>query len=288
MEMAAQAPGRIRALVLASTGHNAASAAELPRREARIAQGHADMGALVDDWLAPMVAPDRRGDRALMDDLRAMAVQFDAATHERQIRALMARPDAAAGLAGLRCPVLLVVGEDDGWSPPAQHHEIAARVAGAEMRVIPGAGHFLPAERPGETVAAITGWLAGKGLIGAAPALSADPTETGRRKIPHTPLFDRDHNRRGYALNKFAMSLGTPAGREAFRADEDAWLARFGLDAETIAAVKARDYAEMVRLSGNLFFILKISALDPTPITAIGAAQAGMEHERFLKERLGR
>ena len=54
------------------------------------------------------------------------------------------------------------------------------------------------------------------------------------------------------------------------------------------AAVAARDWHEMVRLGGNLFFILKISAVDPTPITAIGAAQAGMTHEQFLKERLGK
>jgi protocatechuate 4,5-dioxygenase alpha chain len=37
-----------------------------------------------------------------------------------------------------------------------------------------------------------------------------------------------------------------------------------------------------------LFFILKISAIDPTPITRIGAAQAGMSHEDFLYHRLGK
>lgn len=112
-----------------------------------------------------MVAPDRHGDAALMDDLAAMARGFDAATHERQIRALMARPDAGATLPELRCPLLLVVGDRDGWSPPAQHHEIAALVPDAEVRVIPGAGHFLPVERPAETVAVLTGWLADKGLL---------------------------------------------------------------------------------------------------------------------------
>lgn len=165
MEMARQAPDRIRALVLVSTGHHPATEAELPRREARIAEGHTDMAALVADWLPPMVAPDRHGDAALMDDLAAMARGFDAATHERQIRALMARPDAGATLSKLRCPVLLVVGDRDGWSPPAQHHEIAALVPDAEVRVIPGAGHFLPVERAAETVAVITGWLADKGLL---------------------------------------------------------------------------------------------------------------------------
>lgn len=106
--------------------------------------------------------------------------------------------------------------------------------------------------------------------------------------IPDTPLFDRDSNLHGYKLNKMAMSLGLPENRAAFKADEDAYLRRFGLDDATRAAVTARDWHEMVRLGGNLFFILKISAVDPTPITAIGAAQAGMTHEQFLKERLGK
>ncbi|MFV0383954.1 extradiol ring-cleavage dioxygenase [Paracoccus sp. (in: a-proteobacteria)] len=111
---------------------------------------------------------------------------------------------------------------------------------------------------------------------------------TEPHQIAETPLFDREANLQGYKLNKMAMSLGIPANREAFRADEDAFLRSHGLDDETRAAVLARDWHEMVRLGGNLFFILKISAIDPTPITAIGAAQAGMGHEEFLKERLGK
>jgi protocatechuate 4,5-dioxygenase alpha chain len=44
----------------------------------------------------------------------------------------------------------------------------------------------------------------------------------------------------------------------------------------------------MVRLGGNLFYILKISAVDPTPIRAIGAAQAGLSLDAFLDTRLGK
>lgn len=106
--------------------------------------------------------------------------------------------------------------------------------------------------------------------------------------IPDTPLFDRAGSLRGYRLNKMAMGLGQAANRDAFRSDEDAYLARFGLTAEELTAVKSRDWHEMVRLGGNLFFILKIAAVDPTPITEIGAAQAGMSHDDFVYERLGR
>ncbi len=107
-------------------------------------------------------------------------------------------------------------------------------------------------------------------------------------RIPETPLYDRARASYGYQLNKMGMSLGQPENRAAFKADEAAYLDRFGLTDEQKAAVKARDWEEMVRLGGNLFFILKIAAVDPVPITAIGAAQAGMEHNEFLVKRLGK
>ena len=50
----------------------------------------------------------------------------------------------------------------------------------------------------------------------------------------------------------------------------------------------ARDWQDMVRLGGNVFYILKISAISPARMTEIGAHQAGMDHETFLRERLGK
>lgn len=106
--------------------------------------------------------------------------------------------------------------------------------------------------------------------------------------IPDTPLYDRKGSLRGYKMNKMAMALGTSEGRAAFKADEAAFIDRFGLDELARATVLNRDWKEMVRLGGNLFFILKISAVDPTPIISIGAAQAGMSPEEFIKTRLGK
>lgn len=106
--------------------------------------------------------------------------------------------------------------------------------------------------------------------------------------LPVTPLFDRARSIRGYKMNKMAMALGKAENREAFKRDETAFLDSYGLSAEDKVAVLSRDWHEMVRLGGNLFFILKITAIDPVPITVIGAAQAGMEHDAFLRERLGK
>jgi protocatechuate 4,5-dioxygenase alpha chain len=107
-------------------------------------------------------------------------------------------------------------------------------------------------------------------------------------QIPDVPLLDRKRRLQGYRLNKMAMSLGSAKNREDFRRDESRYLDRYGLNDEEKRAVMDRDWREMVRLGANLFYILKLSAIDPARMTEIGAHQAGMDHETFLRERLGK
>lgn len=278
MEMARQAPQRIRGLVLANTGYQPRRDGEEARRQEMIDLGNRDMQALADQWLPPMLDPARTKDTELLKRLKAMVLRAGPDVHARQIRTLLDRPDAGAYMADLHCPILLLAARQDGWSPVAQHSEIAEATPDSELVVVENAGHFAPVERPDEVVAAICDWLDRR--FGE-PMLEQSP-------IPDTPLFDRAGSIRGYRLNKMAMALGRPANREAFRANEAAYLDGFDLTTQEKAAVMRRDWHEMVRLGGNLFFILKIAAVDPTPITAIGAAQAGMSHDEFLYERLGK
>ncbi|NQV99593.1 MAG: extradiol ring-cleavage dioxygenase [Rhodospirillales bacterium] len=119
------------------------------------------------------------------------------------------------------------------------------------------------------------------------PTPSVNSRASGDR-LPETPLFDRNRALAGYALNKMANGLSKPANRQAFTDDEAAYLDRFALTPEQKTAVIARDWNEMMRLGGNLFYMLKISAVDPVAMTRIGAAQAGMEHDDFLRRRLGK
>ena len=63
-------------------------------------------------------------------------------------------------LSTITCPVLVAVGSEDVWSPPAQHVAIAAVIPHATLTIVPGAGHMLPAEDPNALNAAIAAWLA--------------------------------------------------------------------------------------------------------------------------------
>jgi 3-oxoadipate enol-lactonase len=71
------------------------------------------------------------------------------------LRAMRDRPDATASLGGIRVPVLVVVGDQDPITSPADAQAMAAAIPGAKLVTIEGAAHLTPIERPGEVSAAL-------------------------------------------------------------------------------------------------------------------------------------
>jgi pimeloyl-ACP methyl ester carboxylesterase len=63
------------------------------------------------------------------------------------------RIDSRPTLATIDVPALVLVGEEDGVTPPAEAEAMAAALPHARLARIPGAGHLVPLERP-EAVAA--------------------------------------------------------------------------------------------------------------------------------------
>jgi pimeloyl-ACP methyl ester carboxylesterase len=160
LEVLRLAPERVERLALVDTGVHPVAEGEAEKRHALRDLGRREgIARLVDAWLPPMIGPARRSDAALVDALAQMACAAGQEGFERQIEALLARPDAVSVLAGIACPTFVIVGEDDAWSPVAQHREIAAQVPGSQLRIVPGAGHMLPTELPAAFHACIAEWL---------------------------------------------------------------------------------------------------------------------------------
>ena len=63
-------------------------------------------------------------------------------------RGMAARPDRSALLARVAVPTLIVVGEDDELTPPAESLRMREGIAGARLATIPEAGHLSNLERP--------------------------------------------------------------------------------------------------------------------------------------------
>jgi len=104
--------------------------------------------------------------------------------------------------------------------------------------------------------------------------------------IPGTIVFDARRSRRGYPLNSFFMSLNQAANREAFRADEEAYLDRFRLDADQRAAVLSRQWLRMLELGGNVYYTYKLAACDGLTFQDLAAEQTESTAEEYARMML--
>jgi 3-oxoadipate enol-lactonase len=64
------------------------------------------------------------------------------------LAALAARPDAVPGLAKILVPTAIIVGSQDKITPLPLSEAMRSRIPGAELHIIPDAGHFTNAENP--------------------------------------------------------------------------------------------------------------------------------------------
>jgi protocatechuate 4,5-dioxygenase alpha chain len=103
--------------------------------------------------------------------------------------------------------------------------------------------------------------------------------------IPGTVIFDGEQAQKGYALNKLCYSFNSKANRDAFTADEDAYCARYGLNAEQRAAIRSRNVLQLIAAGGNVYYLAKFAGILGLSVQDIGAQQTGMTVEAF-KEKL--
>jgi pimeloyl-ACP methyl ester carboxylesterase len=69
------------------------------------------------------------------------------------------RPDATAFLAQIAVPTLVITGADDTLIPPAESDTLAKEIRGAQLKVIPHAGHLIAFERPDKFNHVLKEWL---------------------------------------------------------------------------------------------------------------------------------
>ena len=165
LEIYRMAPERVDRIALLNTGAaarapGAAGEEEERGRRALLEIARKDgMPAMARQWIPPMIHPDRRSDSALVEGIVEMFARKTPEIFECQIRALLNRPDAFPVLDEIQCPALLLSGEEDGWSPPARHAEMAARIPGARLVVVPQCGHMSLLEQPEAVTRVLGEWL---------------------------------------------------------------------------------------------------------------------------------
>jgi pimeloyl-ACP methyl ester carboxylesterase len=170
LEIYRLAPHRVARIALLNTGYLPLAAGAAGEEETRkrwelvaLAQSQG-MPAMLRQWLPPMIDSRRINDAVLVNSIIEMMSRKTPEIFAAQVRALLARPDASAILEQIRCPALLLTGREDGWSGPAQHQAMfakvgSAKIAGSQLVVVPDCGHMSMMERPTEVSAALRTWL---------------------------------------------------------------------------------------------------------------------------------
>jgi pimeloyl-ACP methyl ester carboxylesterase len=161
MEAARQAPARIAGLALLGTTARPEDDETRKVREKAIAlfeQGR--VAEVIEPNVAFAFHPRHANDDALLARYVAFVLRAGAHQLVRQNRAATGRPDARAHLASVRCPTLVMCGEDDLLTPMDRSREIAALVPGARLVALPDCGHMLTMEQPEAVNAELLRWLA--------------------------------------------------------------------------------------------------------------------------------
>lgn len=160
-EVMRQAPERVTRLALLDTSAKPATQETNAPREQMIelARKGAFDNVTTLVWQR-LVAPHRLADDALRLRVRDMAEAVGAEGFVRQQRAIMGRPDSRPGLGAIAVPSLVLVGEEDVITPPAEAAEIARGIgAHARLVTVPGCGHLSTLEVPERVTRALLDWL---------------------------------------------------------------------------------------------------------------------------------
>ena len=151
-------PGMLRALALVGTkaGADAPEAAEARRVLADRVQ--AEGASVVVNAMAPKMLSDSNTDQAMAAAVRGFMAPSQAAGIVGALLGMATRPDARPWLESLRMPALVVAGLDDTLIPPGESQALAKGIRGAQLRLIPKAGHLVAFEQPEAFNAAIWDW----------------------------------------------------------------------------------------------------------------------------------
>ena len=106
------------------------------------------------------------------------------------------------------------------------------------------------------------------------------------RQIPGTTVFDGSESRKGYRLNKFAMSFTKPENRDAFTSNEEAYVEKWGLNDQEKQFLRDRDFRGLIEdCGGNIYMIMKIGNCTGHGLYHIGAQLRGETFEDFMATR---
>ncbi|MEU0564367.1 alpha/beta fold hydrolase [Nonomuraea sp. NPDC005983] len=154
-------PDRVLGVILADTKASADADTARANRE-RIAAAVLSGGSevLVTEVLPALIGPTTKARRAMVfGRVKGLVQSAPPGAVAWAQRAMAARPESFDTLAGLKVPLLVLVGEEDELATVADAEAMARSVPDGRLEIIPKAGHLSAVEQPEAFNAAVTEFL---------------------------------------------------------------------------------------------------------------------------------
>ncbi len=155
------AASRVSALVLADTRAEADTPEARARRDRMLELiDREGVEALAPEMLPNLLGATTRRERPeVVSEVTRLINGNSAMAVRAAVQALRDRPDSRPLLAGIRCPTLLLCGEEDTITPPEASEAMQRAISGARLQLLPGAGHLSNLEDPGAFSRALEDFL---------------------------------------------------------------------------------------------------------------------------------
>lgn len=167
-EFLRQFPGRVRGLGLFSTR----AAADAPEaRQGRLKAAQKIQGEGLEPFVKAIL-PKLLGkttvesNPAVVEEVTGMILANVPDGVADALLAMAHRRDSTDLLASIRCPTLVIAGEEDTFIPVSEARAFVRKIPGAELEVIRKAGHLVNLEEPAGFQAALERFLKDKILVG--------------------------------------------------------------------------------------------------------------------------
>ncbi|MEZ5290693.1 MAG: alpha/beta fold hydrolase [Vicinamibacterales bacterium] len=156
-------PALVRALVLADTRAGADSLEGRAARKAMLTVLEHDgpQGVARDMMPRLLGATTREKNPGVEETVRLLIKRQSPAAIRDAIHRMMERPDSRALLSTIGVPTLVIVGEEDTLTPPAESEAMAAALPNASLVQVAGAGHLVNLEQGQAFEASVEDFLAG-------------------------------------------------------------------------------------------------------------------------------
>lgn len=161
-EIIRQAPERVARLALINTQARPDTPEATARRRGQMARGQAgEFRGILDELFPGFVHPSRRDHADLRELVYDMGDDIGAEAFVRQQTAIMSRPDSRPTLAWIKCPTLVLTGDEDNTIPNSLSKEMADGIPGARLTILAHCGHLPQVEQPQATADALVEWMRG-------------------------------------------------------------------------------------------------------------------------------